>query len=263
MAEILTMKYPEGKENNQEKMPCMEKKGTYDYELPDKTSRTVKEMDADDQPREKAEKYGCRVLSVPELWALILRTGTPGNPITTLCKDLMKLNDNKLHRLERRTRQELREIKGIGNTKSIQVEAVMELIKRYCNEEIPQDEAIRQSSQIYNRMRHKIGNLDHEEIWLLLLNRRNQVIKEVILSSGTGNASLFDVKTAIKYALLENADSVILCHNHPSGTLSPSSQDDQITKNFKEACSYMTIKLLDHIIITANGFYSYRDNSRL
>ncbi|MCH5233042.1 MAG: DNA repair protein RadC [Muribaculaceae bacterium] len=230
-----------------------------EYKIP----KTVKEMDADDQPREKAEKFGCGVLSVPELWAIILRTGTPGYPITELCRDLMRDNMGSLHRLERRTRNELRRLKGIGATKSIQVEAVMELIKRYCSEDIPQDECIRQSSQIYSRMRHKIGNLDHEEIWMLLLNRRNQVIREIGLTSGTSTSSIFDTKNAIKLALLENAESIILCHNHPSGSLNPSIQDDKLTRDFKAACDCMTIKLLDHIIVTSNGFYSYRDSSKL
>ena len=89
----------------------------------------------------------------------------------------MRDNDNSLHRLERRTRQELRGIKGIGPTKSVQVEAVMELIKRYCQEDIPLDESITDSSQIFNRLKLKMGNLDNEEVWVLFLNRRNQVVK--------------------------------------------------------------------------------------
>lgn len=233
------------------------------YPLNERAVKTVKEMDADEQPREKAEKFGCSVLSVPELWAIILRTGTPGYPITELCKDMMRHNDGSLHRLERRTRQEIMDFKGIGFTKLIQIEAVLELIKRYCNEDIPQDEPIRQSSQIFDRMRHKIGNLDHEEIWILLLNRRNQIIKEIRLTSGTSNASLFDVKTVIKHALLENAESMILCHNHPSNTLVSSPQDDKITSDLKKACDFMNLKLLDHVIVTAKGFYSYRDSNKL
>lgn len=226
-------------------------------------SLTVKDLPADDQPREKAEKYGCGVLSIPDLWALILRTGTPGNPITQLCRDIMTQNNNSLHTLERRTRQELRQIKGIGTTKSIQVEAVMELIKRYCHEEMPQEECISSSQQIYNYMRHEIGNRDHEEVWVLLLNRRNQVKKRVCLTKGTAVASLFDVKLAIKHAILENAEGVILCHNHPSGNTLPSTQDDNITRDLKRACEFMHLRLLDHVIVTANGYYSYHDNGRV
>ena len=224
---------------------------------------TVKDLDPDEQPREKAEKFGCGVLTTPELWALILRTGAQGMPVTELCRQLMKENKNSLHKLERRTRQEIRGVKGIGLTKSIQIEAVMELIKRYVSEDISPEDPIRTSNQIYDIMRHKIGNLDHEELWILLLNRRNQVIKEFQMTSGTMNASIFDVRMAIKYALLENADSIILCHNHPSGTLQPSPQDTAITHELKKACDFMRLRLLDHLIITANGFFSYNDKGML
>lgn len=237
---------------------------SYYPDLEKETSvRTVKDLPIDDQPREKAEKYGCGVLSIPDLWALILRTGLPGTPITELCRNIMENNNNSLHTLERRTRQELRHIKGIGTTKSIQIEAVMELIKRYCHEEIPMEESITSSEQIYRYMRYEIGNNDHEEVWILLVNRMNKVIKRVCLTKGTGTASLFDVKTAIKYALLENAEGIILTHNHPSGNLRPSIPDDNITKELKKACDYMKLRMLDHVIVTANGYYSYHDEGRL
>ena len=234
-----------------------------EYPIPEKPVKTVKEMDEDQQPREKAEKYGVSVLSVPELWAIILRVGSPGYPITELCRDLMRANGGSLHRLERRTKQELCELKGIGDVKAIEIMAVMELIRKYFQEDIPDDEQIRTSSQIYKRMRHKIGNLDHEEIWMLLLNRRNQITKEFKLTSGTGTSSVFDTKNALKLAILENAEGIILCHNHPSGTLRPSIQDDKLTNDLKEACKFMGIRLLDHVIITSKDFYSYSDASRL
>ena len=234
-----------------------------EYPIPEKIIRTVKEMDEDQQPREKAEKYGIGYLSIPELWAIILRTGTPGYPITEMCRDLMRNNNFSLHKLERRTKQELCEMRGIGNMKAVQILAVMELIKKYLEEDIPIEEPIRTSHQIYERMRYKIGNIDHEEIWMLLLNRQNKVIKEFKLTSGTGTASVFDVKQAIKLALLENSEGMILCHNHPSGTLKPSTQDDNLTRELKEACRFMNIRFLDHVIVTANGYYSYSDSSRL
>ena len=254
MEEILTTKSKE-EEGNRIPYPDLEKI--------EKKTLTVKELDPCDQPREKAEKYGCHYLTVPELWALILRVGAQGMPITELCRNLMKENSGSLHRLERRTRQELRGIKGIGLTKSIQVEAVMELIKRYCSEDISDDEPIRGSQQIFALMRDKIGNLDHEEIWVLYLNRRNQVIKDLMMTVGTSCSSLFDLKKIIKFALLENAESLILCHNHPSGNLRPSPQDDKITSDLKQACDYMKINMLDHVIITAKNFYSYKDSGKL
>lgn len=235
------------------------------YEEIEKTvkTRTVKDLDPDDQPREKAEKYGCGVLSVPDLWALILRTGTPGNPITQLCRDLMRDNGGKLHNLERRTRQELLKIKGIGLTKSIQIEAVMELMRRYSAEEPLMEEPISSSESIFKRLKNRIGNLPHEEIWLLMLNRRNMVIREACLSTGSATATVFDVKSAIKLAILENAEGVILAHNHPSGSTIPSGPDDKITRELKKACEYMGIRMLDHIIVTANSFFSYHDDNRL
>lgn len=234
-----------------------------EYPIPERVVRTVKEMDEDQQPREKADKYGVGVLSIPELWAIVLRTGTPGYPITELCRDLMRENDGSLHRLERRTKEELCRMRGIGPTKAVEILAVMELIKKYIHEDIPMDEPIRTASQIYDRMRHKIGNLDHEEIWMLVLNRQNKVTKEIKLTSGTSTSSVFDTKKAMKEALLENAEAIILTHNHPSGALRPSPQDDGITKALKDASKFMNIRLLDHVIVTANGYYSYNDSGKL
>lgn len=225
--------------------------------------RTVKDFDPDDQPRERAEKYGCGVLPVADLWALILRTGTPGMPVTDLCREMMKLNAGKLHRLERRSRKELREIKGIGLTKSIQIEAVMELMRRYAAEEPVHEQPISSSRQVFERMKYIIGNLPHEEIWLLLLNRRNCIIREICLSRGTSTASLFDVRMAIKHAIMENAEAVMMTHNHPSGTLRPSDCDDRITRELKEACGFFRLRLLDHIIVTADGYYSYHDEGHI
>lgn len=244
----------------------MENEDKYEYKVysvSEKPVKTVKEMDADQQPREKALKYGVEYLSVPELWALILRIGSQGYPITELCRDMMRNNDGSLHQLQRRSLQELCEIPGIGEMKAVQIMAVMELIKKYCQEAIPADEPIRSSVQIYERMRHKIGNLDHEEIWMLLLNRQNRVIKEIRMTSGTSTSSVFETKKAIKIAILENAEGVILCHNHPSGSLKSSPQDDNLTRDLKEACKYMGIRLLDHIIVTQNGFFSFNDSGKL
>lgn len=239
------------------------KKGGKEYTVPEKVIRTVKEMDEDQQPREKALKNGIHSLSVPELWAIILRTGTPGYPITELCRDLMRKNEGSLHLLERRDLKELCEFKGIGTTKAIEILAVMEMIRKYMAEKIPEYDQIRSSDQIYQRMRHIIGNLDHEEIWVILLNRQNRVIKEARISSGTSTSSVFDNKQAIKMALLENAEGMILCHNHPSHSLRPSSQDDNLTKSLKQACNFMNIRLLDHVIVTANGYFSYNDQGKL
>lgn len=224
---------------------------------------TVKDFDPDQQPRERALKYGVEVLSTAELWAIILRTGTLGNPITDLCRDMMRANSDKMHLLMRRSRKELMQIKGIGITKAIQIEAVSELVKRYQEETLGERPIIKTSKDIWAIMRHVIGNLTHEEVWMLMINRRNEVLGKKRISSGTMTASLFDVKPIIREVLISESEGVILCHNHPSGNLQPSIQDDNITRSLKEACKTFDIRLLDHVIITTDGNYSYRDSGRL
>ncbi len=224
---------------------------------------TVKNLDADDQPRIKATISGCAVLSTADLWALILRTGTPGNPITALARDLMRCNGGKLHTLERRTRKELMAIKGIGITKALQIEAVMELMRRYNAETSGDNPVISSSRDIFRIMAPKIGNIPHEEMWAIMLNRRNEVVKLFQISVGSSVATIFDIKKLLKAALLENTCSIILCHNHPSEGNKPSTQDDNVTLRCKAGCEAMDIKLLDHLIICSDTYFSYADNQRL
>lgn len=227
--------------------------------------RKIKDMDAEDTPRERAEKYGVGSLSVADLWALILRTGIVGMPITELCRELMRQNEGKLTRLERRSHTELLNIKGLGRLKALQIEAVMELIRRYNLEEPAPNPLIKSSQDIFRAMRPRIGGLPHEEIWALILNQRHECVKFLQLSKGGIAASIFDVRLLLRQALIENASAVALCHNHPSGTLQPSTQDDAITRKCKTACETLDIRLLDHVIVTSHNssYFSYADNSRL
>lgn len=224
---------------------------------------TVKQLDADQQPREKALRHGIGVLSIAELLAVILRTGITGYPITDLCRDLMRVNDNSLHTLERRSRSELLKIRGVGATKALQLEAILELIRRYCNEKTGDNPTVTSSADIAAIMRPRIGNLPHEEIWIICLNQKLEARKMSRISSGGIAMSVFDIKLIMKEALLENASAIALCHNHPSGNTRPSPQDDNITRKLAEACKTLDLRLIDHVIVTADGFYSYSDNSRL
>ena len=230
-------------------------------------ARTIKDMNAEERPRERAVAYGIGSLTTPELLALILRTGQKGLPITELCRQLMSDNNNSLLTLERRTRAELMLTKGIGDTKALQIEAMMELMRRHFQESIDAStrriDPINSSPAIHNRMRCRISNLDHEEVWIILVNRMNQVVSEFRITSGSATASVFDPKMVLKRALLENADGVIMCHNHPSGNLRPSPQDDNITKMLGDACRTMSLRFIDHVIISTAGFYSYKDQGRL
>lgn len=228
---------------------------------------TVKEMSQDERPRERAIRHGIESLTTAELLAIILRTGQPGLPITVLCRQLMADNANSLLRLARRSRQELMLTKGIGSAKALQIEAMMEIMKRY-DRELNEDKqcntnTLKSAESIYQRMRYRIANLDHEEVWILLLNRRNQVLLEFRLTSGSSVASIFDIKMILKRALLEGAEGLVMCHNHPSGNLRPSPQDDIITHKLHAACQTMDIRMLDHVIISVDGFHSYAEAGRL
>lgn len=228
---------------------------------------TIKDMNEEERPQERALTYGIQSLTTAELLALILRVGQPGMPITDLCRQLMKDNENSLLTLERRSREELMLTKGIGKTRALQVEAIMEIMRRYQRESIDQASGktrkISSSKDIHERMRYRIANLDHEEIWVILLNNKNDVVKEFRATSGSAVASVFDSKMIIKRALLENATALAMCHNHPSGNLLSSTQDDQITRKLREACRSMDIRMIDHVIVTPFGYYSYADEGKL
>lgn len=223
----------------------------------------VKDMDADDQPRERALKYGIQTLSTPDLWALILRTGLRGKPITQLCRDLMRDNDQSLFKLERKSLKEIMQTKGIGKTKGLQILAAMEITRRYNMEKIGEKYVITSSKSIYELMRCEIGNLPHEEIWAIYLGCRNDVILKKRITTGSAIASIFDVKAILKEALLLDAQGLALVHNHPSGNLTPSVPDDQITRKMKEGAQIMDIRMIDHVIVTPSDFYSYFDSGRL
>lgn len=241
---------------------------TPDYTETDISSRhlssvTVKDLPADDQPRERARRFGISSLSNADLFAIILRTGTRGYPITDLCRDLMKMNENLFLNLERRSRSQIMEINGIGELKAMQIEAVMEIVRRYGREHVGHRVQVKSPQTIYDIMKPEIANLAYEEMWALFLDRSNRVIGKLRISQGGSTSTVFDIKKIIKNALMAHAEGVALCHNHPSGTLRPSAQDDDITRRFKEACRTLDINFIDHLIVTTDGFYSYRDSSSI
>ena len=215
-------------------------------------------------PMEKAEKYGIKSLVPSELLAIVLRTGQPGFPITDLTADLMRRNENKLKVLERRTREELMALPGIGRVKAFQIEAVLEIMRRYNMEKLGDRVIIRQAKDIFEYMQPIAAPLTTEKIWVILLNRKNAVLECREVSSGGTTATVFDLKNILRNILImPGIESVILVHNHPSGNLRPSPQDDAITRQFKEGCNYLDIKMLDHIIVTQDGYFSYSDEGRL
>ena len=215
-------------------------------------------------PMEKAEKYGMKSLSSSELLAVILRVGQQGFPITEMTSELMRRNENKLKVLERRTRNELMEIPGIGPVKAFQIEAVLEIMRRYNMEKLGDRIVVRSSSDIFSYMQPEAAPLATEKIWILLLNRANAVIDRREVSSGGTAATVFDIKSILRHVITTpGAEGVIMVHNHPSGNLRPSPQDDNITRQMREGCGYLGLKLIDHVIVTQDSFFSYSDEGRL
>lgn len=226
---------------------------------------TMKDIDPCDRPYEKAERFGCAALAKSDLLAIILRTGLPGKPITHICQNLMKDCGNSLTVLQRKTREELMSYDGIGAVKAIQIEAALQLGAKLSEEALWDDNrpVIRQSTDIFKVMAPRIGNLDHEEIHMICLSRSNRIEGICRISSGSATATVFDLKKSLKTAILKNAQGVVLCHNHPSGALRPSPQDDKMTRDFANACKLLEITFLDHLIVTTGGYYSYNDEGKL
>lgn len=215
-------------------------------------------------PMEKAEKFGMEALVPSELLAIILRTGQQGCSVTELTARLMNLNENKLKVLERRTRNELMQLPGIGRVKAFQIEAVLEIMRRYNRETIGDRPRIKSSRDIFNYMRHIAGKQEIENIWIIVLNRSNSIMECKHVSQGGTSATVFDLKSILRQVLITpGVESIIMVHNHPSGNLRPSPQDDSITRQLNSGCKYLGLRLLDHVIVTQDSFYSYQDEGRL
>lgn len=226
-------------------------------------ARTIKSLSEEMRPREKALAKGIGALTLPELWALVVGNGTRGVNVIDMCTDLMARSDNNLTILARRSLKQLSAVKGMGPSKALQVQAVLEIARRYQQAELPERPAIASSRDAYRILRPELGHLGHEEMWIMILNRANRVIKLYQASRGTTTATLFDLKGILKEALLESAEGLIMAHNHPSGNSRPSGQDDNITLRIREACRTLDIRFFDHIIVTAETYYSYKDEGKL
>lgn len=220
----------------------------------------VKELDLEDRPREKALKYGFQALNNAELLAIILKSGTPGRPITVIARELMKQNQDRFTFLERMDDKELLAVKGLGPVKVLELRAALEVMRRYSAEKIGDRIQFKSSADIHEYMRYRIGNLPHEEMWALFTDNSNKLISEMRVSEGSSVATIVDVKKILRRALSSSAQGIILCHNHPTGMLKPSGPDRSITLKCRDACGIMELRMLDHLIISTDGYYSFHDN---
>ncbi len=220
---------------------------------------SIKNWAEDDKPREKLMLKGKAALSDAELVAILIGSGSRNDSAVSLSKRILVSVDNNLNALGKLSLKQLMEFKGIGEVKAITIAAALELGRRRRAEETLELKKITSSKAVFEIMQPIIGELPHEEFWVLYLNNSNKVIYKSQLSKGGITGTVVDVRLIFKTALENNATSIILTHNHPSGKLQASDADIAITKKLKLAGEQLDIKVLDHIIITENGYYSFQD----
>ncbi len=213
----------------------------------------------DDKPREKLMLKGKSVLSDAELIAILIGSGNRNESAVDLSKRILGSIDNNLNALGKLTIPQLIKFKGIGEAKAISIIAAMELGRRRRTEDVVELTKITSSQAIFQIMQPIIGELPHEEFWIIYLNNSNKVISKSQLSKGGITGTLVDTRLVFKVALEMGATSLILCHNHPSGTIMPSDADKLITKKLKLAGDSLDVKVLDHLIITETKYYSFVD----
>ena len=220
---------------------------------------SIKHWAEDDKPREKLMLKGKAVLSDAELIAILIGSGSRNESAVQLSKRILASVDNNLNALGKLSIKQLMEFKGIGEAKAITIIAALELGRRRRAEETIELKKITSSKAVFEIMQPIIGELPHEEFWILYLNNSNKVIYKTQLSKGGITGTVVDVRLVFKMALEQNATSIILTHNHPSGKLQASDSDIEVTKKLKLAGQQLDIAILDHIIITETGFYSFKD----
>lgn len=220
----------------------------------------IREWAVEDRPREKMLSRGPRSLSDAELIAILIGSGSAGESAVELSRRILHSVSNDLDDLGRKNSEYLTRFKGIGEAKAINILAAMELGRRRREHLRPEKAGITGSNDAAALLTPLLGDLDHEEFWIILLNRSNKIIDKFMASKGGITGTVIDVRTIMKEAVEKSATSMILGHNHPSGNLSPSDADLQITQKIKEAGKIMEIQVLDHLIITQKNYYSFADN---
>jgi DNA repair protein RadC len=224
-----------------------------------KTSLKISQWAEEDRPREKLMLKGKSTLSDAELIGILLRSGTVSLTAVEVAKLILRQVNNDLNELAKLTVHDLQKIKGIGEAKAISIISALELGRRRKETVSAKKETITSSQTAYNIMYQYLVDLNHEQFWVIMLNRANMVLKTVMVSQGGVSGTVADPKLIFKSALENLASAIILVHNHPSGNLKPSEADIALTRKVKSAGNLLDIPVLDHIIFTNNGYYSFAD----
>lgn len=227
------------------------------------TSRPITSWAEDDRPREKLALKGKHSLSDAELIAILIGSGTRKQSAVELSKEILQSCDGRINDLGKMNMDELMRFNGIGEAKAISIIAALELGRRRKAEEMPTKSQVKSSRDAYEALAPHIADLGHEEFMILLMNRNNQIMGFERISSGGVAGTVVDPKIIFKRALDKKASSIILAHNHPSGNLKPSSQDIKLTKSLVASGALLDLPILDHLIITEQGFFSFADEGML
>ena len=219
----------------------------------------IRSWSEDDKPREKLLLKGKTALSDAELIAILIGSGSRNESAVSLSQRILASVDHNLNALGKLTVAQLNNFKGIGDAKAIAIQAAMELGRRRRIEEAIELQKVTSSKTIFDVMQPIIGELSYEEFWIIYLNNANKIISKSQLSKGGITGTVVDVRLVFKTALELGAVAIILSHNHPSGTLTPSESDKQITRKLKTGGEQLDIKILDHIIVTENQYFSFSD----
>jgi DNA repair protein RadC len=219
----------------------------------------IKSWAEEDRPREKLAGQGRRALTDAELIAILIGSGSRNETAVELSKRILHHHDNDLNKLGKASISELSNFKGIGEAKAISIIAALEIGRRRNDFETKTPDFIKSSRDAYNIIRRHLVDLNHEEFWIILTGRSQKVLAKELMSKGGLSETVVDPKTIFGMALQHQATGVIMVHNHPSGSLKPSQNDINLTKRIGDAGKIMGINILDHLIISDEGFYSFAD----
>ena len=213
----------------------------------------------EDRPREKMADLGTEALSNAELLAILIGSGSTDESAVDLMKKVLNDCNNSLNTLGKKSIHDLCEYKGIGEAKAITILAACELGKRRQAETPEERPDLGTATKIYRHMHHLMQDLDVEEFWVLLMNQHYRLIKKMRISHGGITETAVDIRIIFREAVLANATILAVCHNHPSGNLTPSRADEELTKSIQRACELMRIHFMDHVIVTDGQYYSFHE----
>lgn len=229
--------------------------------MPDKLN--INQWAEEDRPREKLLRLGAEALSNAELLAILIGSGSTTESAVDLMKHVLGDCGNNLNQLGKLTVRQLTSYHGVGEAKAVTILAACELGKRRQKERALERTSLNSATAIYDFMLPQMQDLDVEEAWALYMNQNFKLLRSMRLSHGGITETSVDVRVVMKEALLSGATILAICHNHPSGNVHPSPDDDRITRRVQQACEMMRIHFLDHLVITDGLYYSYRESGKL